>query len=99
MRVISRKALREFWEQAKYADAEQPLKSWFKIASEAGWETPGGIKEQFRHASILGNNRVVFNIAGNKYRLVVRVNYAYQVMYIRFVGTHGQYDKIEAEEI
>jgi len=99
MRIISRKTLRDFWGQAKYADAEQPLKSWFKIASEADWSTPAAVKEQFGNASIVGNSRVVFNIGGNKYRLVVAVNYAYRIMYIRFVGTHKQYDAIVVEEI
>ena len=99
MRIISRKTLRDFWEQPKYKDAEQPLKSWFKIASEADWATPADIKEQFGNASFIGNNRVVFNIGGNKYRLIVAVNYLYRIMYIRFVGTHKQYDAINAEEI
>ena len=99
MRIISRKTLRDFWEKFNYADSEQPLKSWFKIASEADWATPADIKEQFGSASFVGNNRVVFNIGGNKYRLVVAVNYPYRIMYIRFVGTHKQYDKINVEEI
>ena len=90
MRIISRKTLREFWEQAGRADAEQPLKSWFKIASEADWASPAAVRKQFGHASIVGDNRVVFNIAGNKYRIVVAVNYDYRIMYIRFVGTHKQ---------
>ena len=99
MRIISRKTLRDFWEGIDHADSEQPLKSWFKIASEADWATPSDIKEQFGNASFVGNNRVVFNIGGNKYRLVVAVNYSYRIMYIRFVGTHKQYDKIDVEEI
>ena len=99
MRIISRKTLRDFWENLGHADSEQPLKSWFKIASEADWATPADIKEQFGSASFVGNNRVVFNIGGNKYRLVVAVNYPYRIMYIRFVGTHKQYDKINVEEI
>lgn len=99
MRIISRKTLRDFWEQPSHADAEQPLKSWFKIASEADWATPADIKGQFGNASFIGNNRVVFNIGGNKYRLIVAVNYPYRIMYVRFVGTHKQYDAIDAEEI
>jgi len=99
MRIISRKALSDFWKQAKYADSEQPLKSWFQIASDADWASPKDIKEQFGNASIVGNNRVVFNIAGNKYRLVVAVNYPYRIMYVRFVGTHKQYDAVDVEEI
>src|SRR6266404_497652 len=99
MRIISRKTLRLFWEKPEYADAEQPLKAWFREASNANWTSPAAIKAAFGNASIVGNNRVVFNIGGNKYRLVVRVNYPYRVMYVRFVGTHAQYDRINMEEI
>ena len=99
MRVIAKRTLREFWQQKKYADSEQPLKSWYKIAAKADWGTPADIKAQFAHASIIGKNRVVFNIAGNKYRLIVAVNYDYRIMRVRFVGTHKQYDEINAEEI
>lgn len=99
MRIISRKILRDFWEIPAHKDAEQPLKSWFKIASEADWATPAEIKTQFGNASFIGKNRVVFNIAGNKYRLVVAVNYPYRIIYIRFVGTHKKYDTINVEEI
>ena len=94
MRIISRKTLRLFWEKSQYADAEQALKVWFREASNADWATPAEIKAAFRTASIIGNNRVVFNICGNKYQLIVKVNYAYRVMYIRFLGTHAQYDRI-----
>ncbi len=99
MRIISRKALRLFWERTEYADAEQPLKAWFREASNADWASPAAIKAAFGNASIVANNRVVFNIGGNKYRLVVRVNYPYRVLYLRFVGTHAQYDRINVEEI
>jgi mRNA interferase HigB len=99
MRIIAIKTLREFWKQKKYADSEQPLKSWYEIASKADWATPADIKAQFGHASIIGDSRVVFNIAGKKYRLILKVNYDYRIMYVRFVGTHEQYDKINAEEI
>src|SRR5262245_1726891 len=99
MRIISRKALREFWQKPGRSDAEQPLKAWFREASHADWASPAEIKAAFGSASIVGNNRVVFNIAGNKYRLVVRVNYAYRIMYVRFVGTHREYDQINAEEV
>ena len=99
MRIIARKTLREFWKGRRHADAEQPLKSWFKEASDADWKRPSDIKEMFGSASIIGNNRVVFNIAGNKYRLVVKVNYPYRVIYIRFIGTHEQYDNIDASEV
>ena len=68
-------------------------------ASKADWESPAEVKAAYRAASIVGNDRVVFNIGGNKYRLVVRINYAYRVIYIRFVGTHGQYDRINVQEV
>jgi mRNA interferase HigB len=99
MRIISRKTLRQFWQKSQYADAEQPLKAWFREASKADWATPAEIKAVFRTASIVRNNRVVFNICGNKYRLIVTVNYAYRVIYIRFIGTHAQYDRINVEEV
>ena len=99
MRIISRKTLRLFWERPEYADSEQALRAWFREASNADWKTPADIKAAYRSASLVGNDRVVFNIAGNKYRLVVRVNYAYRVVYIRFLGTHRQYDRINAREV
>jgi mRNA interferase HigB len=99
MRIISRKTLRQFWQKREYADAEQPLKAWFREASKADWSSPSAIKAMYRSASLVGKNRVVFNIAGNKYRLIVKVNYPYRMMYIRFIGTHRQYDQIDATEI
>jgi mRNA interferase HigB len=89
----------EFWSAPGYGDAEQPLKSWYTYAKRADWATPQDIKDQFGNASVIGNNRVVFNIAGNKYRLIVQFNYACGVGYVRFVGTHQQYDQVDAEEI
>lgn len=97
MRIIARKTLREFWEQR--ADAEQPLKAWFREAAKADWNGPAAVKAQYRSASVVGDSRVVFNIAGNKYRLVVKVNYPYRIVYIRFVGTHRQYDQIDVKEV
>ena len=99
MRVIAKRTLRAFWEIPAYADAEQPLKAWYSEARRADWKTSPDIKAQFRHASFLKGNRVVFNIAGNKYRLVVKVNYAYGIVYVRFVGTHKDYDAIDAETV
>ena len=99
MRIISRATLREFWEKPSYRDAEQPLKAWFDEARYASWEKPQDIKEQYRHASFIANNRVVFNIHGNKYQLVVAMKYEFSMIYIRFVGTHKQYDAIDAETI
>lgn len=99
MRIISRKTLKQFWERSANADAEQPLRAWFREATQADWKNPADVKSAYRSASIIGNDRVVFNIAGNKYRLVVRINYAYRVVYIRFVGTHRQYDQIDVSKI
>ena len=89
--------MREFW--ASRPDAEGPLKAWYAEAKAAGWSRPGDIKAKYRSASILKNSRVVFNIAGNKYRLVVKVNYRFGIVHIRFIGTHRQYDSINAEEM
>jgi mRNA interferase HigB len=99
MRIISRKRLRQFWERRAHTDAEPLLKAWFREASKADWSGPSAVKAMYRNASIIGNNRVVFNIAGNKYRLVVKINFAYRVVYIRFVGTHREYDAIDVMEI
>ncbi len=97
MRIISKKILREFW--LKHSDSEQQLKSWFREASDADWKGPKEIKREFPSASFLADNRVVFNIKGNKYRLIVKMNYEYQMTWIRFVGTHAEYDKIDAGKI
>ena len=97
MRVIARSTLRTFWE--RHPDAEQPLRAWYSEAEKADWQTPGVIKHAYRSASIVGGNRVVFNICGNKYRLVVKVLYAFGVAYIRFIGKHSDYDKIDVETI
>ena len=99
MRVISRRTLRDFWEQPGHQDSEQPLKAWFTEAEKATWRSPADIKEQYRNASILKNSRAVFNIGGNKYRLVVALKYTQEIAYIRFVGTHEEYDDIDAETV
>jgi mRNA interferase HigB len=99
MRIISRRTLRAFWEQAGRGYAEQPLKAWFREVEHADWAKPADVKQAFRSASLVGNGRVVFNIAGNKYRLVVRINYPYRVVYIRFIGTHGEYDEIDVTQV
>ena len=99
MRIIAKRTLRDFWQQSRYADSEQPLKAWHSEARKAGWKRPQDVKDQYRHASILPGNRVVFNIAGNKYRLVVKVNYSFGIVYVRFIGTHRQYDAIDAEAV
>lgn len=97
MRVIAVAALRAFWHQ--HPDAEQPLKAWFGEASKATWTLPSDIKAQYRSASILKNRRVVFNIKGNEYRLIVAVAYRLQIVYVKFIGTHQQYDAVDAHII
>ncbi len=97
MRIITRKTLKEFWEG--HPDAEQPLRAWFKFTQKADWKTPADVKSDYGNASILEDNRVCFNIAGNKYRLVVKIRYPYRGVYIRFVGTHAEYDKIDVNKV
>ena len=97
MRIIARKVLRDFWEAN--GDSEQPLKAWFREVEKADWATPHDVKAAYRSASIIGDSRIVFNIAGNKYRLIVKFNYSYRVGYVRFIGTHARYDEIDAEKI
>ena len=97
MNIVAVKFLREFW--IKHPDAEQPLKSWVDEARQAVWMQPADIKERYRSASILKNRRVVFNIKGNDYRLVVAVAYHYQSVYVKFIGTHKEYDDIDAETV
>ena len=97
MRIIAKKILREFWK--KHPDCEQQLKAWFQETSKSKWKNTSDIKREYPGASLLANNRVIFNIKGNKYRLIVKINYAYQMMWIRFIGTHSEYDKIDATKI
>ena len=97
MRVVAKKILREFWE--KHEDCEQQLKAWFREAEKAEWENPNQLKEEYPSASILNQNRVVFNIKGNNYRLIVKISFDYQMLWIRFIGTHAEYDKINANTI
>ena len=96
MRIISRKALREHWEQPSRSDSEEPLKAWFAIAKKSEWKNFAEVRRQFGSASAVGT-RVVFNIAGNKYRLVVRINYELQIAFVRFVGTHKEYDELDVK--
>jgi len=97
VRILSRKTLREFWE--KHPDAEQPLQAWYHDVKHADWRSPANIKAVYRNASFVGQNRVVFNIKGNKYRLVVAVQYDFRIVFIRFIGTHKEYDAINAEKV
>lgn len=99
MRVISAKTIKEFWEKQKYRDSEQALKSWYQEAKRAEWTSPAEIKRRYGSVSILKNNRAVFNIKGNRYRLVVAINYELLIVFIRFIGTHEEYDKINAQTI
>lgn len=95
MRIISHKKLKLFYEQREYNDAKVPLERWYDIASHRTWHSLGDIRQDYGDTDMVGNQRYVFNIHGNKYRLVVVVQFTIQRIYIRFVGTHKQYDKIK----
>ena len=97
MRVIAKKILRDFW--GKNSDSEQQLKTWYKEASKAQWSGPYQIKDEYTKVSILKSGRVVFNICGMKYRLIVDINYERKWVFIRFIGTHNEYDKINANKV
>lgn len=97
MHVISRKLLRAYWQA--HPDVEEPLNAWFKEAKHATWKSFNDIKQRYSSADVLAGNRVVFNIKGNHYRLVVKINYSVGNIYIRFVGTHAEYDQIDAVRI
>lgn len=99
MRIIAIKNIKDFWEKARNKDSEQSLRAWYYEARNDEWKSPNDLKKKYRNASIVGNNRVVFNIGGNKYRLVVLINYKFKIVFIRFVGTHKEYDKIDAKNI
>ena len=99
VRVIAKSTLRSFWSGPRHRDAEQPLLAWFNEAESANWSSPADIKRCFGSASVLRGGRVVFNIGGNKYRLVVAIRYDLGIVFIRFVGTHGEYDGIDAAEV
>jgi mRNA interferase HigB len=98
--VIALRTLRHFWEtHPQGSDARAALRAWHTEAARADWATPADVKGQYRNASVLKNGRVVFNIAGNMFRLVVRINHPYRVVYVRFVGTHAEYDAIDVDTI
>lgn len=97
VRIIARRTLREFWE--RHSDAEQPLRAWYHDARKADWRAPADVKRVYANASVVGDNRVVFNIGGNKYRLVVAINYPFRICYIRFVGTHRAYDRLDVATV
>jgi mRNA interferase HigB len=97
MRIVAKSTLRVFWEQ--FPQAEEPLLAWYREVEKEDWNEPAKVKEKYGSASIIKGSRVVFNIKGNDYRLVVKINYPYRMIYIRFVGTHAEYDKINVEEV
>lgn len=99
MRVIAKRSLCQFWEQIGYEDAQTPLELWYHDVIKATWTTPHDVKQYAGNASICGSNRVVFNIGGNKYRLVVEIQYQASIVWVKFIGTHAQYDKIDVETI
>ena len=97
MRIIAQKTIREFW--SKHSETEQQLKAWYDEVKKADWSTPNDILKEFPNARVIKNDRAIFNIKGNKYRIVIAVKYDFKIVYIRFIGTHKEYDKINAEEI
>ena len=99
MRIIAFRTLREFWESPEFADSETSLRCWYHDAKNSIWKNSNELKQQYKSASVVGNGRVVFNIKGNKYRLVVLIDFDFQVLFIRFIGTHKQYDKIDAKTL
>jgi mRNA interferase HigB len=99
MRVIALSTLKRFWEGKARAEVREPLLAWYRHALKADWRGPADVKRDFGTASILRDGRVVFNIGGNKYRLVVWINYPYRVVYVRFIGTHAEYDRIDAQTV
>ena len=99
MRIIAFRTLKEFFEKPEYSDSETSLRAWYHDAKIAEWKSSNELKRQYKNASIVGDGRVVFNIKGNDYRLVVAIDYEFLVIFIRFIGTHKQYDKINAKTI
>ena len=97
LRVIAKRTLREYWESNP--ESEQQLMVWYREALKANWNSPNEIKTKYATSSILKNSRVVFNICGNKYRLIVEINFPRKWVFIRFIGTHKEYDKIDANNI
>lgn len=97
MKVIAVSSLRGFWE--RHPDSEQSLKAWYDEAKHASWSTPQDIKNHYASASFVSGNRVVFNIKGNDYRLVVAIAYRFQAIYIKFIGTHAEYSRIDAATV
>ncbi len=99
MRIVAKRTLKKFWQRPGCGEARGPLESWYEEAVKSSWTDPQSIKLKYRSASICGKNRVMFNIGGNKYRLVVEVQYRAGIVWIKFIGTHAQYDKIDVEAV
>ena len=100
MRIIAKRTLRQFWEgHPRNRAAKVPLEDWYAQTVTAEWSTPADVKQTYGDASILRSGRVVFNIGGNKYRLVAHINYFYKIVFVKFVGTHEEYDKIDAHTV
>lgn len=99
MKISSRSLLRTFWEQPGHGDAEQPLLAWFKEVEKALWRSPAEVKRLYRSADLIGDGRIIFNLGGNKYRLVVWVNYVIHLVLMKWVGTHEAYDQIDVAKI
>lgn len=99
MRIIKIKTLKDFWEQKLCGDSEQSLRLWFSEVKKEKWENSNDVKAKYGNASIIKDNRIVFNIHGNKYRLIVKINYDHQIIFIRFIGTHIEYDNVNVMEI
>lgn len=99
MRIIAFRTLREFYLRSEYSDSEIALRAWYHDTKAAEWKNSNELKQQYKNASIIGDGSIVFNIKGNDYRLVIAIDYEFQVIFIRFIGTHQQYDKINAKQI
>jgi len=99
MRIISKRALRKFYENPNFQDSKGAIEAWHSEALKAKWSNPNEIKTQYKNASVVGDNKIVFNICGNKYRLIVKINYPAKIVFIKFIGTHKQYDKIKVEDL
>jgi mRNA interferase HigB len=99
MRIFSRSTLRDFWSSPNRGDSQEALLAWFTVVRSADWRHSADVKASFGNASIIGNQRVVFNICGNKYRLIVGIRYETKNVYVKFVGTHREYDQVNAETV
>lgn len=99
MRVISKKTLKEFYENNIYQDSKNSIESWHKEVLQANWNNSNEIKQQYCNASIVGNNKIIFNIHGNKYRLIVKINFDAKIVFVKFIGTHKQYNNINVKDI